>query len=69
MTRWEYRTIGPQDASGRVSIMDLLNLAGDQGWELVTILSNGIFYLKRPIESTRPTRQSRADPGPRDPAK
>lgn len=38
------------DAPRRGAEIDVLNRAGDEGWELVGIASNNTAYLKRPIE-------------------
>jgi hypothetical protein len=49
MPQWEYTTVDLSKLSPRTSEIDLLNDAGEQGWELVTIVINGVAYLKRQV--------------------
>jgi hypothetical protein len=49
----EYSKGDLNDLPRKTEDIDLLNHAGAEGWEVVTIMSNGIAYLKRQIE--RPT--------------
>jgi hypothetical protein len=56
MPEWEYITINLCDLPRKTSELDLLNDAGEKGWELVTITSNNIAYLKR----SAPRRSSRS---------
>lgn len=59
MNKWEYSVIYVSSYS---SVIDDLNKAGEEGWELVAIAS-GWFYLKRPIpakvESVKVKEQAR----------
>jgi hypothetical protein len=48
MPRWEYRKIDLNDLPRRVDDIDLLNTAGEEGWELIAI-ANGIAYFKRAL--------------------
>jgi DNA-binding protein H-NS len=50
MTNWEYRKIALNQLSPKTADVDVLNDAGDEGWELVAILPNNTAYLKREIE-------------------
>ena len=50
MPQWEYRKVDLNDLPRKRSDIDVLNDAGDVGWEIVAITSNAIAYLKRPIE-------------------
>jgi hypothetical protein len=50
MPRWEYRKIDLSDLPRRADDLDLLNDAGENGWELVTIGANGVAYFKRKVE-------------------
>jgi hypothetical protein len=52
MPQWEYckRSLG--DVPARSDEVDVLNDAGEAGWELVCITSNNIAYMKRPIGGT-----------------
>jgi hypothetical protein len=49
MVRWEYLTIDHAYLPARTGEVDLLNDAGGQGWELITIMSNHVAYMRRPI--------------------
>ena len=49
MQQWQYCTIRINDLPRRTEEIDLLNDAGDEGWELVSITTNGVAYLKRQI--------------------
>jgi hypothetical protein len=64
--RWEYREIDLNDQSRDNSDIDLLNDAGEEGWELVTITANGIAYLKRQF-GTPPSPGRRRKPAPAPP--
>jgi hypothetical protein len=47
MPQWEYTTVDLSKLPPRTDEIDLLNDAGEGGWELVTITINGVAYLKR----------------------
>jgi H-NS histone family len=47
---WEYKRIALNDLPRKTEDVDVLNDAGDDGWEMVAILPNNIVYLKREIE-------------------
>lgn len=49
MSLWEYRKIALNQLSPKTADVDVLNAAGDEGWELVAILPNNVAYLKREI--------------------
>jgi H-NS histone family protein len=49
---WQYMKLSLNDAPRRSDALDLLCDAGEEGWELVTVLSNNVAYLKRPIGGT-----------------
>ena len=49
MKQWEYKKIALSEVSRRRDEIDLLCEAGEEGWELVTILPNNIAYLKREV--------------------
>jgi DNA-binding protein H-NS len=59
----EYRKIALNDHSRRSDDIDLLSALGEEGWELVTITSNSIAYLKREIEGGEPTQSQTDKPG------
>ena len=50
--KWEYKRINLNEAPRRSDELDLLCDAGEDGWELVTVLPNNIAYLKREIGGT-----------------
>jgi hypothetical protein len=49
VSEWEYKKIALSELPRRRNDLDLLNAAGDEGWELVAILANNMAYLKRQI--------------------
>jgi hypothetical protein len=50
MRRWEYKKVALNEAPRRGDEIDLLCDAGEDGWELVSVLPNGVAYLKRKLE-------------------
>jgi hypothetical protein len=58
MPEWQYITRDLNDLPRRTTVLDLLNGAGKDGWELVMITRNNIAYLKRqvPKPSSRTSR-------------
>jgi DNA-binding protein H-NS len=50
MPDWEYRKLHLNQHTPRGDELDMLNAAGRQGWELVSITSNNVAYLKREID-------------------
>ena len=62
MPQWEYRTIDLNDAPDKRDEIMLLNEAGADRWELVTIVANRIAYMRREIEDTAlPSRRRKSD--------
>ena len=56
MSEWEYRKIALNQLSPKTADVDVLNNAGDDGWELIAILPNNMAYLKREVgDSVSPT--------------
>jgi hypothetical protein len=49
MNEWEYSRINLNEVPRRADDIDVLNDAGKDGWELVTITTNNVAYLKRLI--------------------
>ena len=49
MKRWDYKKIRLNEAPRKQDDVDVLWDAGEEGWELVQILPNGIAYLKREV--------------------
>ena len=63
MTEWEYLTINLGDLPFKTGPVDLLDNAGKGGWELITITSNNMAYMKRPVDQPVPpptTRRKRS---------
>jgi hypothetical protein len=64
MPEWEYRTLDLNDFPRQTEGLDVLNDAGEEGWELVIIMPNQIAYLKRQVAKPRtrsaPTRSASA---------
>jgi hypothetical protein len=54
MPEWEYTLISLNDLPLKPGVTAVLSLAGKDGWELVTITSNNIAYLKRQIRKPTP---------------
>ena len=52
--RWEYRKIPLNEHARSSDDIDVLCDAGENRWELVTILPNNVAYLKRPREDCGP---------------
>jgi hypothetical protein len=57
MSEWEYLTIDLNDLPPGTAVIDALNRAGKEGWELVAITLNHIAYLRRQI--AKPATRSR----------
>jgi hypothetical protein len=63
MPQWEYLRLDLNDAPRRGDEVDMLNRAGSEGWELVTVTSNGVALLKREIDApAKPGRRRTAAP-------
>jgi hypothetical protein len=54
MRTWEYTKIALNEASRQGDDVDVLCAAGENGWELVAVLPNGVAYLKREIPKDDP---------------
>jgi hypothetical protein len=66
MPQWEYRKINLNDVPRKMEDIDLLDGAGDDGWELIAITSNNMAYFKRPLgepasaqDAAQPARTTR----------
>jgi hypothetical protein len=61
MLQWQYGETQLSELPRRANEVDLLNDAGAEGWELVSITVNNIAYLKRQV----PTMPSARSPRPK----
>lgn len=50
MPQWEYRKISLIEAPSGGENIDILNDAGEEGWELVIITTDNVAYLKRQVD-------------------
>ena len=60
MRQWEYLRLDLNDAPRRGDETVVLNKAGEEGWELVAVTSNGTALLKREI--AQPAKAGRRKP-------
>jgi hypothetical protein len=58
MPEWEYRKIDLSALPRNTSEVDLLNIVGDEGWELVMVTLNNIAYFKRQIRKRLPKHKT-----------
>jgi len=68
VTQWEYRKIDLGGINAKLDDIELLNSAGQDGWELLTIMDNNIAYLKRSVQvaatqRAAPPKRGAARPG------
>jgi hypothetical protein len=66
MSEWEYTIINLSDVPAKILAVDVLNTAGEKGWELIAITANHIAYLKRQVAKP-PARPRRSSPTPSAP--
>lgn len=62
MLAWQYQQLDFKQLPPRVSEIDALNRAGEDGWELVAITVNNLAILKRQTNGSASER-SVAKPG------
>ena len=60
MPQWEYRKIDLNNVARKSDDIDVLNDAGERGWEMVAITANNLVYLKRIIEQQPQPPKTRA---------
>jgi hypothetical protein len=58
MSEWEYRKVDLNVLTRTATDLDLLDKAGDEGWELVVITPNSIAYLKRQITKPKSRKKT-----------
>jgi len=56
MYEWEYTKLDLNNLPRKAIDIDVLNKAGNEGWEVVTITPNSIAYLKR--QAKRPAART-----------
>jgi len=66
MMKWEYHKIDLNSLSRSETELDVLNNAGGQGWELVSINSCNIAIFKRAIAVPKTTRAASATAASRE---
>ena len=49
MPEWEYSRVNLNEVPRRTDDIVVLNDAGKEGWELVTVTANNIAFLKRQV--------------------
>lgn len=59
MSTWEYRKIDLNEVPRKMDDLDLLNQAGEDGWELVGITPNSVAYLKRVVDDVLPAQEQK----------
>jgi DNA-binding protein H-NS len=63
--KWEYKKIALNEVPRGDDDIDVLCDAGEQGWELVSVLPNGVAYLKREMTDSAPeTAERRSEDTP-----
>ena len=60
MPQWDYRKISLNDVPRKTEDIDLLNDAGRDGWELVSITPNNFAYIKRAVETSTTAQEAPA---------
>ena len=60
MRKWEYRRLALNETRRGVDEIDLLCDAGEEGWELVAVLPNGVAFLKRELEDVDASEEMEA---------
>lgn len=54
MLEWEYRKLDLGQVANKMDEIDVLNRAGREGWELVSLTPNNQGYLKRLVDPPAP---------------
>jgi hypothetical protein len=58
MPQWEYEKLDLNDAPRKTSEGDVLNEAGQDGWELVALTPNNVAILKRQVAQPAPAKSA-----------
>jgi hypothetical protein len=58
MPLWEYEKLDLNYASRKTNEIDILNDAGQDGWELVAITPNNVAILKREVAQAIPEKST-----------
>jgi hypothetical protein len=56
MPQWEYRKINLNDVPRKTDDVDLLNVAGEQGWELFGVTANNVVSQAPSVGATTTTK-------------
>ena len=67
MVEWEYIIISLNDIPIKPGVIEVLNDAGKEGWELVAVTSNNIAYMKRQVAEAPVATTRRRTAAPREP--
>jgi H-NS histone family len=59
---WQYKKLALNEGPRKGDDIDLLCDAGEDEWELVTVLPNGIAFLKREIDQDETAEREEASP-------
>ena len=62
LREWEYRKLDLNDLPRKGSDIDVLNEAGKDAWELVTITVHHIAYVKREVPGLSHARTVESEP-------
>jgi len=58
MPQWEYRKINLNDVPRKTDDVDLLNVAGEQGWELFGVTANNVVSQAPSVGATTATKDA-----------
>jgi hypothetical protein len=61
LPRWQYLSIDLANLPRWTDELDLLNEAGEVGWELILITSNNIAYLRRAVDAEANAQDDRRE--------
>ena len=58
MSKWEYDKIDLNALPPKTTDLDLLNDAGNDGWELVALTTNNVAIMKRELAIKQPPKSA-----------